>query len=269
MGLLVRIVPPGIGSAEKVFFRGAVGFVALLALLRLTRTMPPRPADVRGLVRRGVLGGAALLLFFHAIDTIGLTRATLYCYTYPVFAALFAWAEMGERPSRRAAWAVVLAVAGAALTVDRTDWGRGLALGDLAGIASGVFSGAAMASVRKLRRTERSAWIVLYFSAISALMAAPLMLASFRVPGVRAAALMAAIGLLALAAQMLMTRGYRDVPAAAGGVLSLMVVPLSAALALAFLGERQPPRFWVGAALVLGAALVIGLPPRARPGARE
>jgi drug/metabolite transporter (DMT)-like permease len=42
--------------------------------------------------------------------------------------------------------------------------------------------------------------------------------------------------------------------------MSLLVVPLSAALAFAFLGERQPSRFWVGAAVVVGATAALSLP---------
>ena len=42
-----------------------------------------------------------------------------------------------------------------------------------------------------------------------------------------------------------------------GSVLNLGAVPISAVLAMLVLGETLPPRFWFGAALVLGATALL------------
>ncbi|HXY69270.1 MAG TPA: DMT family transporter, partial [Gemmatimonadales bacterium] len=71
----------------------------------------------------------------------------------PVFAWLFSRALLGERPGRRQAAGIVLAVAGAAV-IALGDWratGRAALLGDLLALAGAVCGGAYFVIGRKLR----------------------------------------------------------------------------------------------------------------------
>ena len=117
----------------------------------------------------------ALLCYFYAMDTIGLAKGTLYCYTYPIFAALFGWFTQGERPDGRSIAALVAASFGAFLTFDGHGFTPALTLGDIAGLLSGALSGAAVLSIRKLHHTDSSAWIVIAFTGLSSVFAAPVM----------------------------------------------------------------------------------------------
>jgi drug/metabolite transporter (DMT)-like permease len=259
MGLFVKLVPATISSHEKVFFRSLLGLMALVAWIAARKAWPSRPVNVRGLVWRGAFGAAALLLFFYAIDTAGLTKAMLYSYTYPLFAVVFAWFDLGERPGRATMAALAVAVLGTLLTLNMQGMQPQMSAGEIAGLASGVLSGAAVTSIRKLRRTESSTWIVIAFLAASVLASVPFMWSRFVMPQGIAWLLLGGAALTAMVSQMAMTEAYKALSAVEGSVMSLATVPLSAALAVVFLGEMMSVRFLLGGALVLGACALLCL----------
>lgn len=254
MGCLTRLLA-SVPSSQKVFFRSLIGLALVLLMVALRRRPLGRPKNIPGLVWRGVLGSAALLCYFYAIDHCGLAKATLYCYTYPIWTTLLAWLELGERPTCRRLLATVAALFGVALTFDvRSLAPMASTFDEAVGLLAGVLSGAAMVSVRRLRRSESSWWIVIFFSAIGALFSAPPTLAQFHRPSLSEWMLLTAIALTAASAQLLMTEAYRFLTAAEGSVLSLTVVVWSSVLSIVLLGEVLPTNFWVGAALVIGAS---------------
>jgi drug/metabolite transporter (DMT)-like permease len=210
-----------------------------------------------GLACRGLFGATSLLCFFYSIDHIGLSKATLYCYMYPIYAAVFAWWDLGEKPTPAAILALLLAVIGAILTLDSHGITLNLTRGDIAGIVAGVMSGAAVTSIRRLTRTERSAWIVLSFTLCSTLLAIPFIKQGHVSATLPVIGSLLAVGVSAIAAQVLLTKGLRYVNAVEGGVLSLTTVPLSAGLAVLVLQETVHARFVLGAALILVAATTL------------
>lgn len=262
MGLAAKSIPAPVGSHEKVFFRSLVGTLLILGWIVARHRKVGRPVNYQGLFLRGSFGAASLLCFFYAIDHVGLTKATLYCYTYPVWAAVIAWFDRDERPSGVVVGWLVVAMAGVLLTLDPAgagatgpDWLPAFGKGDIVGLVGGMLSGAAITSVRRLHRTETSLWIVLAFTGISTVAAVPFMAPSYVTPAPLAAGLLLATGIFAVAAQSFMTSGYRHVRAVEGSVLGLSIVPMSALLGALFLGEKLGGRFWLGAALVLAAAI--------------
>jgi drug/metabolite transporter (DMT)-like permease len=265
MGLAVRSVPQPISSHEKVFYRSLIGTVLLLLWFAISHTPVGRPKNISGLLCRGIFGAMSLLCFFYAIDHIGLARATLYCYTYPIFAAIFAWWDLGERPSAAALVALALAVAGAMLTLDSHGLSLAFTRGDGAGLVAGVTSGAAVTSIRRLTRTERSTWIVLSFTVCATLMAIPFMGQGHPIGSVTVVTSLVAVGISAICAQILLTKGLKYVTAVEGGVLSLAAVPLSAILAMFALHEVLRMRFWLGAVLIVTAAIMLTLLPHRSP----
>ncbi|MGI8908202.1 MAG: DMT family transporter [Candidatus Sumerlaeaceae bacterium] len=261
MGLSVRLVPEPITSHEKVFYRSLIGTVILLVWFGASREPIDRPRNLVGLLCRGLFGATSLLCFFYSIDHIGLAKATLYCYMYPIYAAVFAWWDLGERPSSAALLALLMAVIGAAMTLDSHGLTFTFTRGDAAGLMAGLMSGAAVTSIRRLTRTERSAWIVLSFTVASTLMAIPFMRGGHATATVPIIISLLAVGVSAIAAQILLTKGLKYITAVEGGVLSLMAVPLSAILSLFALHEVLRIRFWLGAALIMAAAITLIMMP--------
>lgn len=253
MALFTRVLNH-LPSGEKVFFRSSLGLLMTLALIVATNQKLGRPTRIAGLVWRGVFGSLALLCYFYAIDRCGLPKATLYCYTYPLWATFLAWFELGERPSRRAIMSLLIAVVGVALTLELSLTSLSSAsLADVIGLLAGVFTGAAIVSVRRLRQAESSWWIVIFFTGIGIIFSVPFAIFEFKVPTGGDWGLLVLMAAAAAIAQLLMTKAYRAVTATEGSLLSLTVVPWSSLFSVVFLGEIPPPRFWLGAALVFGA----------------
>lgn len=268
MGLCTQLLPDDVGSHQKVFFRSAGGLLILFAVLPfLVRRLSP-PRNLRGLALRGIYGTLALLCYFYAIDTVGLAKGTLYCYMYPMFAGLIAWVELKERPGWRQWAALAAATAGVALTLDFTGSRVAFTAGDAAGLASGVLSGAAVTSIRRLRQNEHSIWIVMALAIVSVAMSVPLMLPEWVTPRDGGEwALLAGIALFATIAQILMTYGYRFLTAVEGSILALGIVPLNGLLGMILLSEGVTLRFWLGAGLIIAAnSAVIIAPGAPRPG---
>ncbi|MGC8740988.1 MAG: DMT family transporter [Candidatus Sumerlaeaceae bacterium] len=250
MALLTRILT-SVPSAEKVFFRSLFGLILTGAAFIMFCRPLPRPRNYAGLIWRGVFGSLALLCYFYAIDRCGLPKATLYCYTYPVWATLLAWIELGEKPSPHAVAATLVAIVGVALTLDLAQ-GAALSFShaDAVGLLSGAFTGAAIVSVRRLRQAESSWWIVIFFTATGVFFSAPFLLVSFSAPRSVEWILLSALAATAAIAQLLMTKAYRVLLAAEGSLLSLTVVLWSSLFSVVFLSEVPPLRFWIGASLV-------------------
>ncbi len=258
MALCTRLLPR-LPSIEKVFFRSLFGLILVVGIYVVTHRPLGRPGNYRCLLWRGVAGTAALLCYFYAIDHIGLPKATLYCYTYPVWSALFAWFELREKPHRLTLWSLPVGVVGTVLTLDFSGGNHAFSIGDVVGLAAGALTGSAIVSVRLLRGTESSGWIVIFFTLVGTVVTAFPTAWHFVVPHAREWLLVVGMVAFATVAQLLMTNAYRVLTAAQGGLLSLTVVVWSAMFGTLFLGDTMPMRFWIGAAMILGSAAVATL----------
>jgi len=229
-----------------------IGFVCLARRKFLTTGNWPV------LLARGSIGGAAVLLYFYSISHAGAARGTLLNYTYPLWANLFA-ITLGKRPSPRFWLGLAIALVGIALILlPAGEFStRTIGRGELAGLGSGLLAGIAVLTIKKLRETDESLTIVMSFSVIGLLLAAPFVdfqqiaQASIQ-PNVAAAAV--AVALLAFLGHVFFTRGYLGATIQQATLLSLCV-PLTACTAgILFLGEPLTPRILLGGVL-LGAAL--------------
>jgi drug/metabolite transporter (DMT)-like permease len=107
--------------------------------------------------RIAVVAGVALALHFATwITSLRLTSvaaSAVLVSLSPVFAWVFSRAFLGERPARRQAAGIVLAIAGAAVIAlgDAGHGGRAALLGDLLALAGAAFGGAYFVIGRRLR----------------------------------------------------------------------------------------------------------------------
>ncbi len=106
-----------------------------------------------------IAGAAGVFLAFHFAAWITSLRLTTVAASAvlvslsPVFAWLFSRLFLGERPARRQAGGIVLAIAGAAIIAlgDARHLGRGALIGDLLALAGAAFGGAYFVIGRSLR----------------------------------------------------------------------------------------------------------------------
>jgi drug/metabolite transporter (DMT)-like permease len=266
MALLAKATSARLPGTEVAFVRFGCGLGAVaLAATRLRL----RPQNWRGLLLRGLFGGAAVLCYFLAIEHLDVGLATLLNYTAPVFAALWAWLFLGEQIGPGTLLALVVTTTGVALVIVGRAPAGGAVFGvwTLVGVVSSVLSGAAVATIREVRKTDGAWEIFGAFCVAGALFTSVPALRQWVAPTSREWALLAAMGVTAVAAQLLMTQALRDLPAAAAGVLFQLTPVATLVLGRVLYGERARAVAIVGAAVTLaGVSWGAWLAARPAPG---
>jgi drug/metabolite transporter (DMT)-like permease len=249
----------GIGGAQVAALRFAVGLVPVVALPGIRRrALTWQRRDL--LLYRGVFGGTAVLCYFLAIEHIPVGLATLLNYTSPVFSGLFAALFIGEAIQPRVLPPLAVALAGVWLVVQaHAAPGGAVAIGPWVAVAllSSVLSGAAVTAIRVARRTEGSWAIYSSFSLLGLLVTAPFALAAWVRPDAAQWALLLLVGLLSMAAQLLMTHAYRWVDNLRAGVVAQLAVFVAMALGALFLGEQLTLGGLLGSLLTVGGVVAV------------
>ncbi len=255
MGAIVRVASESLPNEMVVFFRSAMGLAVLMPWVwHLGLSLRTRYLKFH--LVRSLAGLAAMYCFFYAIAHLPLAEATLYNYSTPLWVPFIAFALLREPIPRRLAWDVGIGFVGIALILKPVFGGAGLAA--LAGIASGVLAALAVVGIRRLIRTEPATRIVFYFSLVCTVVSAVPLAWTWRTPAPWLWALLLLMGVLASAAQLLLTRGYAHAPAAQVGPFIYSTVVFSALLGWLLWGDVFDLFSLLGAGLVcLGGALAI------------
>jgi drug/metabolite transporter (DMT)-like permease len=201
-----------------------------------------------------------VLLYFVALERCHDTgTAALLNNMSPLFTAVFAAWFLRERITLRLGIAAVLAFAGVSLVL-RSPLGLHLGAGEAAGLASAVFSGMAVTTIRASRASDNASTILLAFCVLGIVVALPFALPTWRpaTPGVWGLAL--AVGLTSFLAQLMMTHAFGLVPATQGAIYQQLTPVFAFGLGAGLLGETLTPLAAVGALVTLGAVAFAALP---------
>jgi drug/metabolite transporter (DMT)-like permease len=250
-GLVKYAARDHVPAAETTFLRFAVGLgtCVLLARTGIIRLEFHRKGL---LVVRGLFGGVSALLFFLALASTSLARATLLSNTYVIFSALFSALFLRERLRPGGGVALVVAVAGVAV-VTGTRFAE-VNSGDAVALLGGLLGGIAVTSIRELRKTESAYAIFASFCAFGAIASGLMARRTWVVPHGAALWALASVAILATVGQLLMTAAFRYCSVTLGGLLSLLTVILAPIVGLAFFAEHVNGQTLIGGGLVLGAA---------------
>jgi drug/metabolite transporter (DMT)-like permease len=262
MAFAAKLAAARLPGGQIAFVRFALMLAPVLLPQLARRALVVQRLDL--LAYRGLFGGVAVLFYFLALAHIPVGIATLLNYSSPIFSVAFARFFLGERLDRRLAFPLAAALLGLACAAVGGGTGSGPDAGQeiggvspwiLAGFASAVLSGAALAAVRAARRTEGSWAIYGSFSLCGLLATAPFALPGWVAPTAREWLLLGAVGATSVIAQLLMTYAYRWVTNVQAGVLSQLTVVTSMLLGVVFLGDRLAPVQLLGTALALGGVI--------------
>ncbi len=241
-----------------VFARGAVALAISVAMLRAQK-LPAWGRDKPALVLRACFGIGGLACFYYAVTRLPLAEATLIHFLNPVFTALIAARALGERVSRRVVLAMAFSLMGTLLvTRPGAVFGAHPALpldGVLAALGGAIFSAFAYATVRRLARTDHPDVIVFYFSLLATLATAPFAAVGWRAPSPTGWLVLLAIGVTTQLAQVLLTRGLAEVPAARGTTVGYIQIVFAAAWGMLLFGEALNGWTLLGAVFVLGSVV--------------
>lgn len=250
MGAFAKLASESMSSLEVVFFRNVFG-VLIIGTAIMRKPMKHEGGKPFLLFFRGLMGFLALLAFFYNIAHIPLGDAMTFSKTSPIFTAIFAWMFLNEKLSPRGWLAIMVGFVGIVMITKPT----GMMLGktDFLGIASGIGAALAYTSVRELKKYYDTRAIVLSFMGVGT--AGPLLLmliapyadmprmdflfAEFVMPEGIVWVYIAGMGVFATMAQVYMTKAYGESQAGVVGAVSYTNIVFAIVIGL-LLGDAFP-----------------------------
>jgi drug/metabolite transporter (DMT)-like permease len=272
MGGFAKVVSETLPPVEVTFFRNLFGVILVgIAIYKV----PLKQTGGKPLLLffRGFMGFAALLAYFYIMAHIPLGEAVTYNKTSPIFVAIFAYVFLNEKLHKSALFAVVLGFAGIVLVAQ--PQGGSFDKYDILGIFSGIGAALAYTSIRELRNYYDTRAIVMSFMLVGTV--APLLLmlmtpyvevseefdwmfAPFVMPQGIEWLYVLAVGVFATISQLLMTKAYELTKAGIVGTISYSNIVFSVIIGV-MLGDPVPELWTVfGILLVILSGLLVALP---------
>jgi len=259
MGVCVKLATVHYSSGEIVMYRGVVGALLIFVVSRWRGETLRTPIPLRHLLR-SVTGVTALCLWFYSIATLPLATAMTLNYTSSLWLALFVVggaAVVGRRAADHALGvAAAIGFAGVVLVL-RPTMEHGQLWGGVLGLLSGMISALGYLQVAALGRSgETEGRIVFYFSIGGAIGGAAIAsVTGWHAHSLVGVAQLLAIGVLATAAQLLLTRAYARGNTLVTASLQYLGIAFSFAYGVLLFDDRVTPLALLGMVLIVGAGL--------------
>lgn len=255
-------IPPG----QAVFFRSFFALPVILVWFGLQGQFlnGMRTRNPLGHLWRGLVGTSAMGLSFAGLGLLPLPEVTALFYAAPILTVVFAAMFLGEKVRLFRLLAVAMGLVGVLIILSPRltalsdgDVGRTEALGAIMVLMAAAFAALAKIFVRKLVRTEHPATIVFYFSLTASCLSALSFPFGWVVPTWDEAALLVLAGLMGGVGQGLLTTAFRYAHASFIAPFDYSSMLLALGIGFFVFGEVPTPVMLAGAALVVGAGIVI------------
>jgi S-adenosylmethionine uptake transporter len=259
MGACVKLAGRHYGVSEILFYRSLIGAICLYGFVQFRGMSLSTPLAGMHL-RRGVVGTAAVALWFYATTVLPLGTALTLNYTSPLFLALLVaglairsrgggidWPLMGT---------VAIGFAGVILVL-QPNFAPSQAIGAGAGLFSGVLSALAYWQVKELSERGEPEWrIVFYFSLTgTALGLLGILPFGFTRHTPSGALLLVFIGVSTLLAQLAMTRAYGRGRTLTAANLQFSAVVFASVLGVVMFDDQIPLIGWTGIAVIIASGI--------------
>jgi S-adenosylmethionine uptake transporter len=274
MGVCVKLASAHYSAGEIVLYRSLVGALFIFGLTRWRGGS--LGTDVPGMhFWRSLTGVFSLVLWFYSIGKLPLATAITLNYMSSVWMALFliGGAVMlgSAKVDPRLVATVLTGFVGVALvlqpTIDQSQW-----QGAMAGLLSGLGAAMAYLQVTALGRVGEPEYRVVFYFSLGGIVAGGLLTLG---SGAHAhtwagAGLLLATGVLATAAQMMMTRAYAIGRALSNASLQYLGIVFSFAFGVLLFDDPVTWAALAGMALIIGAGIAATrLRQRAAAGGKE
>jgi len=252
MSVLVRIAAEnqGISAWKTSEIRFLMGIAMILAMSIWMRD-PLRFVNRTWLLSRGLFGGVAVCIYFYSITQIGIAKATIFTYTYPIWIGLLSPILL-KNQIRPGIWMAILAAFGGLYLIIVPSQGLGATSWmDLLALSGGLLSGWAILSIKKLHETDTSRAILFsqcFFGLMIAV--APAQAEGYSFPLMPWITLLA-IGIIATIAQLQMTYAYKFINATEGSLLCMLNPAINVLLGTIFFHEPMTMRSLLGCVIIL------------------
>ena len=229
---------------------GVIGIGALTGRMHLTFV------DKSGLFFRGLFGGIAISTGFLSIAKLGLIKASIIIYTYPLFASFFSLLILKEQLTFRKMIALSFSFLGVILVM--TDRGGidsasflDFGLYELITIAGAILAGLSSVFVKKLQSTDSSPTIFFAQCLIGFWIIVIPAGQGTGINSYKGSILLLLIGLLAAFGQLILTEGYRYISVSTGAVIVLLSPVMNMFAGAVFFKEAVTVRMVLGAVIIL------------------
>jgi drug/metabolite transporter (DMT)-like permease len=263
MATLVRSMSH-VSTYITVFVRFAIG-VGLIGMLAMMRQIDLKFVRSPLLLLRGITGTASVALFYLAIVKIGMGKASVYSYSYPLFASLLSAIVLKEKVPISKWLMMFIALIGIVLVSfkfsDNGNWAFGWF--DFLAMLSAITNAVSILIVKKLHGTDNSYAIFFAQSIVGFwLFLVPANLPEITGP-VTSSYVLIFIGIASAFAQLLNTEGYRHVSIATGSPFHMLIPIVNVIIGVLVFKEVFSVQEMIGSALVvlacLGILLINGL----------
>jgi len=272
MQSLARYLGPAVSSWTKTFYRSLFTALIILAWM-LIRKEKIRFNNWPLLLTRALAGAISIIFFFWAIDLIGLLTATMYLHVYPVFAIFFAVLLFKERFSWWILVPLCAAVGGLYLIVNPVF--EDFTAGHVVGLVTALTGGIARAALRQLRNSDSPSNIVVLFMGFAMVISGvgvTLMpgqswrffsSTTLAIPTIWI--LLIAIALFSALSHILVTIAFRSLSTAVASIMTMLILPITAVIAIFYFREALTVQKIVGGLLITTAGIGVSLIPAAAP----
>ncbi|RMD64320.1 MAG: EamA/RhaT family transporter [Alphaproteobacteria bacterium] len=253
---IVRHLGSDMGAGQAAFVRYAFGLILLMPVFVYQR--PPGGFVSRRIglhALRGLVHGAAVMLWFYAMARIPIAQVTALGFTAPIFTTVGAALFLGERLQARRIGAVLIAFAGALIILR-----PGLVAinpGALAQLAAAPLFATSFLLAKKLTETEPSATIVAYMAVFVTLALLPPALVVWRPPTPEELVWLCATAVLATLGHYTLTRAFRAADITVTQPFSFLQLVWATLLGFYLFGERPDVWTWIGGAIIVASATYI------------
>ena len=251
--LLVRTL--GAMNAANIWLVSSARFVIGLGMIMTIYRREFQPGHLwrnRKLIQRGLAGSTGVYLTYLTVVKLGAGRATFIGYTYVIWGALLAAWMLREKLRAAVIVGGVAALAGIGLLVNVFSTQSSPGLYDLLAVVTALLSAYVVVTIRQLHETEHTSTIFAAQCAYGLVLCSGPAVLTYQPLSAGAWGVVLLSSLTAGAGQLAMTRAFRDLPAAEGSLIQ-MLVPLGIAVGgMVFFHEHFAWHEAIGAALILG-----------------
>jgi len=255
LNALIRATSAWLHTFEVAFFRNFFGLVFMLPWLLRVGLTGLQTGRLKLFFWRTVIGLASMLTWFAALALLPFAQAISLSFAAPLFATIMAGTFLGETVRRRR-WTATIIGFGGVLIIVRPGL-AGISVGAALALVSAALSSVSVIVVKQLARTESINAVVTYMVLLMTPMSLLPALFYWQWPPLEVWPFLVGMGLAGTLGHLCYVRSLQMAEASALMPYDYTRLLFAAAIGWIFFAEVPDVWTWVGAAVIVGAALYI------------
>jgi drug/metabolite transporter (DMT)-like permease len=252
---VVRHLGTDMPAIEAAFIRYLIGLLLIAPTLRTLVRRRPATGTLGLYALRGLVHGAAVMLWFYAMARIPIAEVTAIGYTAPIFVTIGAVLFLGEQLHFRRVFAVGMGFVGT-LIILRPGF-QSVSLGQLAQLAAAPLFACSFLLAKKLTDREDATAIVGMLTLFCTLALLPGAVLQWRSPTIEEVLWLGLTAVFATAGHYTMVRAFSAAPITVTQPIGFLQLVWAVLLGMFVFGEPLDPYVLMGAAIVVSAATYI------------